>query len=89
MYRVRRPTNKCHQIAQKCTKSHTEFQKFSEGDTPGRPSAGGSAPEPRPRLGKWKGDNPRPRVSTYPCFILDIVSKQDQTNDIHLSGLST
>ena len=29
------------------------------------------------------------RVSTFPCFILYIVSKQDQTNDIHLSGLST
>jgi len=29
------------------------------------------------------------RVSTYPCFILYTVSKRDQTNDIHLSGLST
>jgi len=28
------------------------------------------------------------RGSTYPCFILYIVSKQDQTNDIHFSGLS-
>jgi len=26
------------------------------------------------------------RVSTCPCFILYIVSKRDQTNDIHLSG---
>jgi len=52
MYRVQRPTNDCHQIAQKCTKSHTEFQKFSGRDTPGRPSAGGSAPDPRPGLGK-------------------------------------
>jgi len=25
----------------------------------------------------------------YPCFILYIVSKQNQTNDIHLSRLST
>ena len=29
------------------------------------------------------------RVSIYPCFILYIVSKRDQTNNIHLSGLST
>jgi len=29
MYQARRPTNNCHQIAPKCTKSHTEFQKFS------------------------------------------------------------
>ena len=29
------------------------------------------------------------RVSTYPCFILYIVSKWDQTIDIHLSGLCT
>ena len=28
-------------------------------------------------------------ASTYPCCIFDIVSKRDQTNDIHLSGLST
>ena len=29
------------------------------------------------------------RVNNYPCFTLYIVSKWDQTNDIHLSGLST
>jgi len=29
------------------------------------------------------------RVSSYPCFILYIVSKLDQLNDIHISGLST
>ena len=46
--RVRRPTNNCHQIASKCTKSYTEFQKFSGGDTPGRPSAGGSPQTPVP-----------------------------------------
>ena len=28
-------------------------------------------------------------VSTHPCFILYTVSKWDQTNDIHLSGLSS
>ena len=28
------PTNNCHQIASKCTKSHMEFQKFSGDDTP-------------------------------------------------------
>ena len=28
-------------------------------------------------------------VSTYLCFILYIVSKQDKTNDIRLCGLST
>ena len=28
-------------------------------------------------------------VPTYPCFILYIVSKWDQTNDIHLTRLST
>ena len=28
-------------------------------------------------------------VSTYACFVLYIVSKWDQTNDIHLSRLST
>jgi len=58
MYRVRRPTNNCLRIAHKCTKSHTEFKTFSGGDTPGRPSAGGSAPDPRPGLGNWKGGNP-------------------------------
>ena len=29
------------------------------------------------------------RVSTYPCFIFAIMSKPDQTNDIHLSRLSS
>jgi len=29
------------------------------------------------------------KVSTCPCFILYIVFEQDQTNDIHLSRLST
>ena len=28
MYRVQRPTNNCHQIASKYTKSHIECQKF-------------------------------------------------------------
>ena len=41
MYRVRRPTNNYHQTASKCTKSRTQFQKFSRGDTPGPPSARG------------------------------------------------
>jgi len=34
MYRVWQPTNNCHQITQKCTKSHTEFQKFSGVSSP-------------------------------------------------------
>jgi len=34
MYRVRRPTYNCHQIASKCTKSHIEFQNFFGGDIP-------------------------------------------------------
>jgi len=29
------------------------------------------------------------RLSTYPCFILYSMSKWDQANDVHLSGLST
>ena len=41
MYRVRRPTHSCHQIASKCTKSHIEFQKFSGSNTSGRPSRQG------------------------------------------------
>ena len=45
VYRVRRPRNNCHQIALKCTKSHTciEFQKLYEDE----------APDPR-RLEGWK-----------------------------------
>jgi len=38
IYWVWRPTNNCHQIATKCTKSHMEFQNFSGCDTPGPPS---------------------------------------------------
>jgi len=34
-------------------------------------------------------EHPLTHRSTYPCFILYIVSIQDQTNDLHLSGLST
>ena len=41
IYWVQRPTNNCHQSASKCTKSRTQFQKFSRGDTPGPLSAGG------------------------------------------------
>ena len=43
-----RPSNNCHQIAPKCTKSYMEFQKFS----------GGNTLDPRPGLGKCKGGNP-------------------------------
>ena len=66
MYRARRPTNNCHQIASKCTESHIEFQKFSGGYTPGRPSAGSSAPDLHPGLGKWKGGNPNQTPSSSP-----------------------
>jgi len=30
MYWVRQPANNCHQIASKCTKSHTNYKSFPE-----------------------------------------------------------
>jgi len=58
MYRVRQPTNNCHQTASKCTKSRIQFQKFSRGDTPGPPSAGGFASRPPSRIGTVKRRQP-------------------------------
>ena len=51
-YRVRRPTNNCHQTASECTKSRIQFQKFSRGDTPGPRRLGALPPDPRPGLGQ-------------------------------------
>ena len=60
MYRVRWPSNNCHQIPSKCTKSHTciEFQKLSGWIPPDSRRLGALSPDTRPRLGKWQGGNP-------------------------------
>ena len=45
--------------------------------------------DPNDPLTRWPNDPVPCLVSSYPCFILYILSKLDQTTDIHLSGLSS
>ena len=86
MYRVWWPTFNCYQTAPKCTKSHTEFQNFSGGDTSGPPSAGGFTPRPRPRLGNWKGGNPRSNMLTK---IPTVMQTQKSTRSLRQASWRT
>ena len=67
MYRVRRPTNNCRQIASKCTKSHINSKSFP-GVIPRTPVGWGLRTRPPSRIGKVKRWQPYFLRSSTPAF---------------------